>query len=496
MPQSPRSGRWWTFLFMGALACGSDSTKEASSGAEGADTPVPAPDSGTPPVEDSGEPPPTDVDGTLALAGALEPLTDSLAVDILDAHPLNSASLLIVNTDGVHILDETDGTPVSLYAAQTAGGVSLDATSHLVLLDAQVMVWDGTWLRASPLQDAMPLPAESVVGHAEHLWMLGGGELYHHTEGTLSAVTIDGESDIRMLAAGPESLCAVMAPFLMVLDGFGGAVSLVDYQPDRAATSMTFDADGDLWLSDGTSRVARRTAGGDWGSVQADEDILAVYGHPSAEDVWLQTAEGAIHHHNGRFHTVEVPTGDWLGVDPLGRLLVLGSDGLTRVSTRRAVAVSGLLPHSQLDTAATLAFAPTGADSLISLDVWVGTEQLTLDPDLGTTELDPVALPPGDHILRMAAVGPEGTTVTDLPFRTGELPDASWDDDIEPIMQEHCSRCHGDAAAIPLHTADLWRLNIDRILSEVVSQDMPLGGPYLSDDELELVRGWQAGGFQ
>ena len=64
-----------------------------------------------------------------------------------------------------------------------------------------------------------------------------------------------------------------------------------------------------------------------------------------------------------------------------------------------------------------------------------------------------------------------------------------------PIMEQHCSRCHGEGAGIPLNTADLWRINIDRILAEVVSQDMPLGGPYLSDDELALIRGWQAGGF-
>ena len=49
---------------------------------------------------------------------------------------------------------------------------------------------------------------------------------------------------------------------------------------------------------------------------------------------------------------------------------------------------------------------------------------------------------------------------------------------------------------LPVPALKAVRDEIDRILAEVVSQDMPLGGPYLSDDELDLVRGWQAGGFQ
>ena len=38
--------------------------------------------------------------------------------------------------------------------------------------------------------------------------------------------------------------------------------------------------------------------------------------------------------------------------------------------------------------------------------------------------------------------------------------------------------------------------NIDIILSEVINNEMPKGGPYLSADEIQLIRGWQNGGFQ
>jgi len=474
-----------------AIACSSD--KGSPHTADGPPQGTLTPDSGE---AESAESAAVEVDGTLTPVGALTPLVDLLAHDLSDAHTVSSVSNLLVDSEGIHILDETAGAAVALHADHTSGGVPLDAHTQLLLLDDQLMVWDGTWLQESPLQAAMPLPAEAIAGHGAHLWLRAGGQLYHHTEGTLSTVIIDSGADVRLVAAGPDGRCAVMAPFLMVLDGFGGSIRLIDHQPDRAATSMAYDAEGSLWLSDGTDRVVRRTHAGDWGAVRADDEIVAVYGHPGADDVWFQTAAAALVYHRGGFHTVAVPPGDWKGVDPLGRLLILGPDGLHRVAAERSVAVGGLLPDTVLETPVTLFFAPTGADSLLSVEAWVGTEALAIDEDRWSTTLDPVSLPPGAHTLRLAAVGPEGTTITELPFHTGALPDATWEDDIEPIMQEHCSRCHSDGAAIPLHTADLWRRNIDRILDEVVAQDMPLGGPYLSDEELARVRGWVAGGFQ
>ena len=447
---------------------------------------------------DSGAPldvPPEVVPGTLSVSGELAPLVDALAADIDSASVVHGAAILMASGDGVSLHDEATGAVVALPATQQTGALQLDAHTALLLLDDALQVWDGTYLRSSPLQDVLPLPAESMAGHAEMLWFVAGGRVFQYADGLLSAVQIGESPQVRLLAASGDSRVAVMAPHLLVLDGFGGEVSLLDHQPDRLATSLSFDADGSLWLADGSSVVARRSRSGDWGELDAGEAVEAVAGHPTAPDLWLRTASGALHHRDGAFHTVAVPDGDWVGVDPLGRLLVLGDAGLQRVAARRAVAVSGLQAGALLDAPATLAFAPTGPDTTTALDVWVGTTALALHPDLGTVQLDPVSLPPGDHVLRITAEGPEGVTLTDLPFRTGELPDADWDNDVLPIMEQHCSRCHGEGAGIPLNTADLWRINIDRILVEVVSQDMPLGGPYLSDDELALIRGWQAGGF-
>ena len=34
------------------------------------------------------------------------------------------------------------------------------------------------------------------------------------------------------------------------------------------------------------------------------------------------------------------------------------------------------------------------------------------------------------------------------------------------------------------------------ILSEVINNEMPKGGPYLNADEIQMIRGWKNGGFQ
>jgi len=440
--------------------------------------------------------PPTDVPGRLQVTGSIAPLLDIVAAGVHDALPVDGVSTLITGPDGVALVDQTREAPVVLGASRHAGAAPLDADTALLLLDDTLQVWDGEHLRPSPLGDLLPVPAEALVGSPSHRWMLGAGTVLHHTDDTLTANVIGDAPDARVLAPAGDSLCAVLAPYLTILDGFGGTVEVIDFQPDNLATSMTFDARGQLWTVDGSAVLSRRAPGGDWGALEAEDDLLSVHGHPDAADVWLQTTAGAMHQRDGRFSAVEVPPGDWVGVDAVGRLLVLGESALLRVAARRVVAVTGLRDGMLLDDTVEIALAATQPDSLEAMVAWVDDTPVSIDPEFGTAVLDPVRLAPGDHVLRVAASGPEGTTLTEIPFLTGELPDASWEDDIEGIAVEHCSRCHGEGAALPLHTADAWRLSIDRILTEVVIQDMPLGGPYLDADELDRIRGWQAGGFQ
>ena len=460
----------------------------AEDGSVGVDEQV---DSGGTPTE-----PAVEAVWTVVPVGELQPIIETLRVDAIDAVALAGHVTLVKTEDELLLHDETRSDAPSLGAANHAGGTALDAHNLLLLLDESLQVFDGTHLRPSPLDALLPFPVASVAGDLEHLWLLGGGQLFHHSEGRLTTANIDGDREVRMMAPGPDSLVAVMAPHLLVLDGYSGELEVRDFQPDRLAQHMTFDREGFLWVADGSTVLARRTPSGEWGAVDVGAAISSLSGHPESAELWIHTESGALHHRDGSFHTAATPEGAWLGVDPLGRLLILGDDGLQRVAARRVVAVAGLQPDAPLEAAVTVSFAPTDPDSVEHLDAWIGTRQLSLDPETLTATIDPTMLAPGSQTLRVAATGPEGTTLTDLSFRIGELPDATWESDIAPIMEQHCSRCHGSGASIPLHTADAWRLNIDRVLSEIVANEMPLGGPYLSNEELSLIRGWQAGDFQ
>ena len=68
--------------------------------------------------------------------------------------------------------------------------------------------------------------------------------------------------------------------------------------------------------------------------------------------------------------------------------------------------------------------------------------------------------------------------------------------EIELISQEHCVSCHNGSTITILETKEQWTHHIEAIIEEVSRESMPLGGPYLSADEIMQIRGWKQGGFQ
>ena len=110
---------------------------------------------------------------------------------------------------------------------------------------------------------------------------------------------------------------------------------------------------------------------------------------------------------------------------------------------------------------------------LDSLNVWIDQTALSLDDN--RTIVDANDYSAGAH-LRMVATGEEGLVLQEVPFVIGELPDVAWDGDIDLLSQRHCNvvmeRLHST-----LHTSEQWEENISLILSEVLSNEMPKGGP-------------------
>ena len=168
--------------------------------------------------------------------------------------------------------------------------------------------------------------------------------------------------------------------------------------------------------------------------------------------------------------------------------------GIQRISIERTVAVSGIRQGEVLSGIQELVFIPTLQDSLSTLQVWIDQIRLTLEENRAVVDAN--AFTAGVHTLRMVATDNVGASVTSVDFVIGDLPEVAWDSDIAQLSQRHCNDCHGENSFLPLHSPEQWEDNISLILSEVVNNEMPKGGPYLNAEEIQMIRGWQNGGFQ
>jgi mono/diheme cytochrome c family protein len=78
--------------------------------------------------------------------------------------------------------------------------------------------------------------------------------------------------------------------------------------------------------------------------------------------------------------------------------------------------------------------------------------------------------------------------------------------DVVPILENNCAACHttGGAGAAKLTmfnsggAVDYTAVSgaIDTILSKVTTNQMPMGGPPLSDADKEMLRAWKSEGAQ
>ena len=69
--------------------------------------------------------------------------------------------------------------------------------------------------------------------------------------------------------------------------------------------------------------------------------------------------------------------------------------------------------------------------------------------------------------------------------------------DIEPIFVESCDQCHGPRGyAHRMETMEVWMDEVADIIDSVETGRMPLTpNPLLTDDQIQLIRDWQAAAF-
>ena len=436
------------------------------------------------------------IHGDLPIHGERSIIVETMFDTLESVKSLEGASFLLQRDGQIAYMDETVGEGIALGSRTIYDGTVMDSRETLLALDGLLYVFDGEWLENSPLNEIIPIPIEKVEGDKQLLWLQGADMLYRYSAGNLMEIQPPAQQELRLFAASQQGMAAIAAPYPIIFDGQSETATVTDYRNDVLPLSMTFDSGENLWLSDGSPILYHRSPEHEWSGLDAGSAIIGVYGNPSSESIWIRTENAVIHRRGGVFHSVEVPAGEWLDVDEWGRILLHNDGTLQRIAVERSVAVSGILKNGILDAPTTIAYAPTDWETLESIHAWVDEDSLAIDPDTLESTLNPNDFATGAHRLRILAEGPEGHTMTEVPFVIGELPDVKWEEELELITVQHCNQCHGEGSFMPLYTAGQWEQTIDLIISEVVSNSMPKGGPYLSDAEIQMIRGWKNGGFQ
>ena len=188
----------------------------------------------------------------------------------------------------------------------------------------------------------------------------------------------------------------------------------------------------------------------------------------------------------------DIPTEGILDIDLHGRILQNIDDELWRHSIGRPIVVVGLSENLMVNE--TVQLLPSDPESVNSLRVWANSTELSLLSDY-TLTLNPDEYDIGEQTLRFFSESELGDTLSYQSFWVGDLPEVSWEE-IDLISQEHCISCHNGSTITILETKEQWIHNVDRIVEEISRESMPLGGPYLSEDDIMKIRGWKQGGFQ
>jgi hypothetical protein len=148
---------------------------------------------------------------------------------------------------------------------------------------------------------------------------------------------------------------------------------------------------------------------------------------------------------------------------------------------------------------AIVTIVPTRAEGIVSMEATIDDAPVEVEAEPWRVNVDPLGLEDGAHALTVAATYDDARTpvTASLFFSVGEFEPATWTRDVEPLFVDNCKKCHGpDGGAHRLDTAGRWRNDIDKILEMTTSQRMPLPpNEPLSDEEIQLIQSWRAGGF-
>jgi hypothetical protein len=430
--------------------------------------------------------------------------------------PGEHLKLYLETADGLVVLDPLASEPLLLSAeAGTIAGLAELPGGELLISGSEglFLATEGGFI-SSPLNEALPDLSPSALyargdGDDLDLWIVSPEQLLLWRSGSVydlqPAGLAGGALEVTWGSlAGDQALWVGAGDSLYALVEEEGSFMAYPRTGDFAVSGLAVDAYGTLWAaSDGDL----------WGRwPDSTEDVLElpfttldVAASADSGETWIATDDGLWLHDAGIFRPVDgAPPGALLGVDPVGRALIAGEDGLSRLSAGRPLLFLGVTDGTELADLSTLHLLPTITESFVGLTALLDGEPVTLDEDSGwSLQLDPDLLSDGAHELQASAdYGDDEPVTASLFFSVGEFIPPTWSAHIEPLFQLECALCHQATAGAtsaggghPIDTLAAWQTEIDGILEAVIDEQMPLNRPPLDDDQVGLIEDWRAGGF-
>lgn len=403
-----------------------------------------------------------------------------------------------------------------LESAAADLGVEAGNLLAAAVVDAETVIagTEGLFVLQDGAPERSPLDALIGLGGAQRLlatgedddttdlWIATPENLFAFRDGALQALSpesnaiegaglawgapVDGVPALWVVAGG------VASAWVEAADGFSARPLDVD-----DVQSLAIDGTGTIWVVAG-SLLHRRATDGGLRQIDFPVPLAAVFAGGSA-DLWLSDGSLLWHHAGGTFRPVEdVPEGDFLGVDSIGRLLVATPEGLVRIALGRPVVFLGLSEGDRVDLATTVTLAPSLAEEVVEVEASLDGDPLAVLADPWRLTIPAEDLADGDHRLDVVATyADDDVANASLFFHKGNLAPVTWEADILPLYGSRCDFCHGPSGgAHRLDTSQAWELDIDRILEAVEQGRMPRLPPQLDESEIGMIERWRSGGFQ
>lgn len=373
-----------------------------------------------------------------------------------------------------------------LYAVSANDELLIATTDGLMVLRDNAFV-------PSPLQSLVRGDACLIPIDRDGFWLIDETSIRHWRNGQVTQSELNGRNTngLSMFARAVGN-----RDELFIWEGMAARRIIFEdemftevmYGFDSFPTDIGLSADR-FWVLNG-SRVFMLDENHIWQYGDLPNGMEAVYTHASSSHVYLRDEVNLWRLSNSTLVATPIPDGlRHVSVHASGGLLVTTTEAIELLNAELTAVLTQVAsgPLTSLQTVTAQVNITEGLENI----QWRLDDAIVAEGAL-TFTLEPMALSPGNHTLQFSAsLPPEQDVSASLNF---EGP-PSWEDVVAPISEGFCVNCHGDDARIQLLTHQDWVETFDLILYDVETGRMPLTAEKLTEEQVDLIRGWGAAGF-